>query len=96
MSDELCRTTTINNSGVCVNLKDFVSVYAWLGLWISVDVLGLVLLLKFLVVGQLTGADPEGFLMGGDMASAGARAYSGGLGAEPLVRGRGALKLKAF
>ena len=34
-------------------------------------------------------ADREGFLReGGDMASAGARAYSGGLGAEPQ-RGQG-------
>jgi len=48
------------------------------------------------------GADAEGFLRG-DMASAGARAYSGGLGAEPPAGSRGRApdqgvggKLKAF
>ena len=54
-----------------------------------------------------TVADPELEFWKGDMASAGARAYNGGLGAqppagyraEPLVRGsggEGSLKLKSF
>jgi len=34
-------------------------------------------------------ADPELWFRGGDMASAGARAYNGGLGAEPPAGSRG-------
>ena len=36
-----------------------------------------------------SGAGPEGFFRGGDMASAGARAYSEGLGTEPPAGSRG-------